>query len=160
MRNLYNTINEVVGFLNSNPLVSSVTFGELSDVDLNKQTIFPLAHVIVNQASFEGDRLNTVTMQVTVLVMDVVDISKENPRDEPIPYYGTDNLLDVLNQCLAVQNQLASSMSRGSLNTGFYQLVDTAVSSTPFFDRFENNLAGWEATYNIATKNTEVISCP
>jgi len=160
MRNLYNTIDEIVGFLNANPMVNTVTFGELSDVDLNKQTIFPLAHVIVNQASFEGDRLNSVVMQVTVLIMDVVDISKKDPRQEPIPYYGTDNLLDVLNQCLAVQNQLASSLSRGSLNTSFYQLQDTSVSSTPFFDRFENNLAGWEATYSIITKNTEVSACP
>jgi hypothetical protein len=73
MRNLYLVLEKVNDYLSSHQLISSVTFGDIFDVDLKKQSIFPLAHVIVNDATFQGSSLNTVSFNLSILVMDIVD---------------------------------------------------------------------------------------
>ena len=38
--------------------ITSVTYGDLTDVDLSKQTIFPLGHIIVNSAQNDGQTMS------------------------------------------------------------------------------------------------------
>jgi hypothetical protein len=160
MRNLYLVLEKVNKYLSSHPLISSVTFGDIFDVDLKKQSIFPLAHVIVNDATFEGSSLNTVSFNLDILVMDIVDESKGDIRDEVDPFYGIDNTQDVLNSTLVVLNGLAQELVKGQLNTDLYQVQDaSSITCSPFLDRFENKLAGWNMSVNIQTANTEISVC-
>ena len=48
MKGFYNVTDKLKDTLLAEPFVNTVTFGSLDDVDLNKQTIFPLSHIIVN----------------------------------------------------------------------------------------------------------------
>jgi hypothetical protein len=139
--------------------VNVVTFGDIFDIDLNKQGIFPLAHVIVNSATFQGSSLNTVNFNIDVIVMDIVDIPKNDLRDQTEPFNGQDNLQDVLNSMLAVCNGLAANLIKGQLNTDLYQLDGTTVTCQPFLDRFENKLAGWTMNLSINTANNELSIC-
>ena len=159
MRNLYLVLEKINDYLTAHPLVNVVTFGDIFDVDLNKQGIFPMAHVIVNDATLQGTNLNTVNFSIDILVMDVVDIVKNDLRDEPDPFNGQDNLQDVLNSTLVVCNGLAASLARGQLNTDLYQLEGTTVTCQPFLDRFENKLAGWSMSLSINTANNELSIC-
>ena len=46
MKGFYNVTDKLKDTLLAEPFVNTVTFGSLDDVDLNKQTIFPLSHII------------------------------------------------------------------------------------------------------------------
>jgi len=48
---------------------NTVTTGDLYDVNLNKQDIFPLAHIIVNNVTQEEQ---TLTFNISILAMDIV----------------------------------------------------------------------------------------
>ena len=54
--------------------VNTVTTGDLTEIDLSKQTIFPLSHVIINSATIQEQ---VIRFNITVLAMDIVDFSKE-----------------------------------------------------------------------------------
>ena len=84
--------------------------------------------------------------------MDVVDINKSQLRSETEPFYGMDNLQDILNTQLAVLNKLAQVLRGGTLHQDLYQL-DGNPSLEPFYDRFENEMAGWAMTFDVLVNN-------
>ena len=125
---------------------NTVTTGDIYDVNLNKQDIFPLAHIIVNNVTQEEQTLN---FNISILAMDIVDQSKQPTTDR---FTGNNNEQDILNTQLLVLNKLIQKLRMGSLHTDMYQL-DGNPSLTPFNDRFENQLAGWSATMTILIYN-------
>lgn len=155
MRQFYNITKTIKDTLEANSQVNVVTFGDIYDVDLNKQTIFPLAHIMVNQAVIDDQ---TITMNISVIAMDIVDVSKADPRDQNEPFYGINNEQDVLNTQLAVLNDLMAQLKRGTLYTELYQLSGSPTC-LPFTERFENLLAGWTATFDVILPNTEISIC-
>ena len=150
MKGFYNLTDKLKDALIAEPFVNTVTFGSLDDVDLNKQTIFPLSHIIVNNTTV-GTK--TLTFNVTILSMDIVDISKDEVEDI---FVGNDNEQDVLNTQLALQTRVINTLQRGDLYTELYQ-VQGDVNCEPFVDRFENKLAGWAATFDVVVQNDMTI---
>ena len=150
MKGFYNLTDKLKDTLIAEPFVNTVTFGSLDDVDLNKQTIFPLSHIIVNNTTV-GTK--TLTFNVTILSMDIVDISKDEVEDI---FVGNDNEQDVLNTQLALQTRVINTLQRGDLYTDLYQ-VQGDVNCEPFVDRFENKLAGWAATFDVVVQNDMTI---
>lgn len=150
MTGFYNVTDKIKDTLAAEPFVNTVTYGSLDDVDLNKQTIFPLSHLIVNNCNVAN---NTLTFNISVLAMDVVDESKAEVEDE---FVGNDNEQDVLNTQLAVLNRLIAILQRGDVYTDKYQVIG-AVGCEPFVDRFENKLAGWVATFDVVVENDMTI---
>ena len=71
---------------------------------------------------------------------------------------------DIVNTQLGVINKLIQVLQRGDLYTGTdskdpnnpYQLVGD-VNCEPFYDRFENELAGWSANLDITIYNDITI---
>lgn len=155
MRQFYDITTKLKDTLEAHSQVNVVTTGDIFDIDLNKQTIFPLSHIIINQATFEGQ---IVRMNVSLVCMDLVDETKENPRAQAEPFYGTSNEQDILNTQLAVINDVITELRRGTLYTDLYQLDGTATA-TPFSERYENLLAGWTATFDVLLANTEISVC-
>ena len=155
MRQFYNITKTIKDTLEANNQVNVVTYGDIFDIDLNKQTIFPLSHITVNQATFEGQ---IVRMNISVICMDVVDETKENPRAQEEPFYGISNEQDILNTQLAVLNDVVTELRRGTLYTDLYQLDGNPIC-IPFSERFENLLAGWTATFDVLLPNTEISTC-
>ena len=142
----YNLTDRLKEELLKDAFVNTVTYGNIFEVDLNKQTIFPLSHFIVNNVV---DRDNTLVFSISLLCMDIVDESKEDTVDG---FVGNDNEQDVLNTQLAVANRIGAMLKRGDLYREQYQL-DGDISLEPFVDRFENKLAGWTATFNVIIPN-------
>jgi|TARA_B110000908_G_scaffold132452_1_gene155936 hypothetical protein len=126
--------------------VNTVTEGDLFDVDLSKQSIFPLSHLIVNTVAAQESVLR---FNISVLSMDIVDESKEPTTDI---FIGNNNEQDVLNTQLAVLNKLVQVLRRGDLYSDKYQLTGDA-NLEPFVDRFENKVAGWTATFDVFVNN-------
>ena len=75
---------------------------------------------------------------VTVLCMDIVDVSKADQRDEAEPFYGIDNEQDVLNTQLYVMNDLIQNLKKGDPHLDAFHLVGDPTCE-PFSDRFETH---------------------
>ena len=126
--------------------INTVTTGDITDVNLNKQDIFPLGHIIINSVS---DEEQVLRFNISVLACDIVDQSKDITVDR---FRGNNNEQDILNTQLAVVNRLIQRLRMGTLFTDMYQL-DGNPQLTPFYDRFENQLAGWTATMDVMIYN-------
>jgi hypothetical protein len=126
--------------------VNTVTTGDIYDIDLSKQSIFPLSHIIINNVSTQEQ---TLTFNISVLSMDIVDESKEATTDI---FRGNNNEQDILNTQLAVLNKLVMILRKGVLYSDQYQL-DGDANLEPFYERFENRLAGWAATFDVFVRN-------
>ena len=134
----------------NDPIVNTITQGDIFRVDLNKQTIFPLVHIIVNNVQFVN---NVQQANISVLAMDIVDISKDETEDI---FTGNDNEVDVLNTQLAVLNRMYEFLRRGDLYDDKYQ-ISGDPNCEPFIDRFENKLAGWTMTFDVLLPNDMTI---
>ena len=126
--------------------INSVTTGDISDVNLNKQDIFPLGHIIINNVVVDEQIL---TFNISILACDIVNQSKDLTLDR---FKGNDNVQDILNTQLGVLNKLIQRLRMGDLYTDMYQL-NGSPSLQPFYDRFENQLAGWTATMDVQIYN-------
>lgn len=126
--------------------VNTVTTGDIYDIDLAKQSIFPLSHIIINNVTTQEQVL---TFNISILAMDIVDESKEATTDI---FRGNNNEQDILNTQLAVLNKLVMVLRKGTLYSDQYQL-DGDATLEPFYERFDNRLAGWSATFNVFVKN-------
>lgn len=147
MTQVYDILNKIKDRLRDNPNVFSVTFGDISDVDLNKTTIFPLTHLVINNVEFVDSVIN---FEIDMLSMDILDISKkESEFDE---FYGNDNLIDIYNTQLQVVNDIIQQFRRGGLFADNYQLLENPIAN-PFKDRYENVLAGWEVGIRVSISN-------
>ena len=85
--------------------------------------------------------------------MDVVDESKEKTTDI---FRGNNNEQDILNTQLGVLNKLVMVLRKGDLYSSQYAL-DGDASLEPFYDRFENKVAGWTATMDVLVANDITI---
>lgn len=146
IRGFYEITSKLKDTLLTDDNVNTVTFGDITEVDLSKQTIFPLSHIIVNSVSSEE---NILTFSVSILSMDIVDVSKDETIDL---FQGNDNTQDVLNTQLSVINKVIQKMRIGSIFTDGYQITGTA-DCEPFLDRFENQIAGWACTFDLIIEN-------
>ena len=126
--------------------VNTVTTGDIFDIDLSKQSIYPLAHIIVNNVTAQEQVL---LFNITVMAMDIVDESKKETTDI---FVGNNNEQDVLNTQLAVLNKLQMVLRRGTLYSDKFQLEGDATLE-PFYERFDNRLAGYAATMNVIIHN-------
>jgi len=126
--------------------VNTVTTGDITEIDLSKQTIFPLSHIIINSVTPQDQVLN---FNITIMSMDIVDINKENKTDI---FTGNNNEHDILNTQLAVVNKLTQILRMGTLYRDKYQL-DGDPTCEPFYDRFENQVAGWACTFDVLIEN-------
>lgn len=152
MRQFYQVTDKIKDLFLADPMINTVTIGDITEVDLNKQTIFPLAHLIVNSAALNG---STMVFDFTAICMDIVDYNKNIAKEEGEVFYGNTDLHDVWNTQLAVCNRFIESIRRGGAYSDLFQL-DGSVTATPFKDRFENLLAGWAVDFTITLPNTEI----
>jgi hypothetical protein len=150
IRGFYQLTEQIKTELLNDQNINTVTTGDITDVNLNKQDIFPLGHIIVNSVSMEEQVLR---FSVSVLACDIVDQSKDLTIDR---FIGNDNVQDILNTQLGVLNRLVQRLRKGELHTEMYQLEGNP-SSTPFYSRFENQLAGWTATFDVLIYNDITI---
>jgi len=126
--------------------VNTVTTGDITDVNLSKQDIFPLSHIIVNNVTVNEQ---TLDFNISILSSDIVNQSKLETTDV---FTGNNDVQNILNTQLSVLNKLIQNLRMGNLHTDMYQL-DGSPSLEPFYDRFENQLAGWTATMDVMIYN-------
>jgi hypothetical protein len=149
MNGYYSIVSEIRDYIKSLGLVNTVTIGDIYDVDLDKQTMYPLTHIISNNAQLTQSQ---IILNLSILFMDIVDESKEQRINV---FDGNDNELDVLNTQLAIANRFTNEVLRGDYFNN-YDIIGTPTAE-PFVDRFENKIAGWTLTFDIAVPNDMTV---
>ena len=144
MNQLYLILEKTKEVLEADIDVNTVTYGDITQIDLDKQTIYPLSHVMLNNVTSNEQVLR---FNISIIAMDLVDVTKEEDDG-----YERSNEQDVLNTQLAVVNKVIQKLRIGNLYRDKFQ-VEGDVSIEPFTDRFENQVAGVVATFDIMTDN-------
>ena len=150
MTGYYNLLDKLKAHFDADAIVNTVTQGDIFKVDLSKQTIFPLLHIMVNNCTLDE---RTTTWNISLIAMDVVDLSKSATTDI---FLGNDNEIDVLNTQHAVLNRAYEIIKHGSLAYDLFMVEGTA-NLEPFTERFENYMAGWTMTFDVVTPNEMTI---
>ena len=151
MNSFYNIIDKIKQVVEAEPFNNEITFGDIADIDLKKQSLFPLAHIMVNNMNIEEQH---VTFNITLFLMDLVDVSNE---PDTTLFLGNDNRQDILNTQLALATRVMRVLQKSDLYRDKFEVIDTA-SCEPFTERFDNMLAGWAVTFNAGTKD-EMTYC-
>jgi hypothetical protein len=138
---LYRIIKEIKDVLLAEPFVNTVTEGDIFEIDLNKQTMFPLSHIIINQATHQG---NVLSFNITVLLMDII-----NQKDDS-------NKVDIWNTQLLLATRVLNRLNRADIASDFWELTGQPTYE-PFTERFENDLAGWAVTFDVLVRNDITI---
>ena len=146
MTGYYDVLTKINTLLSADPFVNTVTEGDIFEVDLLKQTIFPLSHVMVNSGTVSS---RVVQFNISIIFADIVDKTADITSDN---FRGNDNEQDVKNTQLAVALRFLAQLERGE-DTKSYQLTGNP-SLEPFTERFENYLAGWVLTFDVDVPNT------
>jgi len=149
MSTFYEITTKIKDQLQLDKFVNTVTMGDIFKVDLNKQTIFPLSHIIVNNVSYQGPIL---VYNVSILSMDIVDESKDKVTDI---FVGNDNEQDVLNTQMMVANRFIEILRRGTLANDYELIGNPSIEF--FTERFENKLAGVTTTFDMAIANKMTV---
>ena len=151
MNSFYNIIDKIKEVIVAEPFNNEITFGDIADIDLKKQSLFPLSHVMVNNSTINN---NYVTFNITIFLMDLVDISNEQVTDL---YRGNDNRQDILNTQLALATRVIRVLQKSDLYKDKFELINPATCE-PFTERFDNMLCGWAVTFDCGT-NDEMTYC-
>jgi hypothetical protein len=150
MNGFYYVIHKLRDYIKETGFINSVSTGDIFEVDLVKQTIYPLSHIIVNNAS---PKEFVTSYNISILFMDIVEISKDIPVNL---FDNNTNMLDILNDQITIAQRLVSSLKRGDLFNNLIQ-IDGDPLCEPFTDRFENKVAGWTLTFDIIVPNDMTI---
>jgi hypothetical protein len=70
IRSFYLLTQAIKTELENDPSVNTVSFGDITDLDLRKQTIFPLSHIMLNSVTNQD---NVLVYNLSIFVMDLVD---------------------------------------------------------------------------------------
>jgi len=152
MRQFYDILEKIRNSVSANGITQSITSGDLTEIDLDKTTMFPLCHIIVGDVSFEERIIN---FDLRIMFLDIVDVQKSLTGEDI--FYGNDNLQDVLNTQLQCANLLQSQLRRGNLKDDF-EIQGTPTASI-LRQNFENDLAGWGLEISLSMFNNELSIC-
>lgn len=147
---LYNIIDSLNEELLSNPFVNKVTVGRLTEIDLAKNTIFPLSHIMLNSIRHNE---NTLSFNLSIFNLDIVNISKESE----LGIYGNDNTFYILSNQLYVINRLLSRLKQSTIYKDGWEL-DGTPDSEVIDKEMENMLTGYQTDITINVPN-DISKC-
>ena len=148
MNTLLQLTDKIKEELEGNVIINAVGFGDLFDLEVEKQTIFPMAHVGMTTARM-GQGVAFVDM--SILFLDIVDTVKTEQTDS---FYGNDNEHYVINNMFAAATKTVQELMRGDLYNDGFQVEEESVEITFFSERFKDKLAGCGVNFTVTIKNT------
>jgi hypothetical protein len=148
MNNLLQLTDRIKEELEANVIINAVGFGDMFDLEVEKQTIFPMAHLGMTTARM-GQGVAFVDM--SILFLDIVDTVKTEQTDN---FYGNDNEHYVINNMFSAATKTVQELMRGDLYNDGFQVEEESVEITFFSERFKDKLAGCGVNFTVTIKNT------
>lgn len=146
----YNVINYFKTIMSNHPSIEVVTLGDAWDIGERQFPAYPMGNILILESDFGT---NVTNYKIQLIVADKVKNknNESNPtnNEQIIPLYGVDDKTDAWANTLAIINDLTSYTQRGV--AGFE--INDDIVCTPFAERFDNGLAGWQAEFTLTTHN-------
>lgn len=149
MREYYKLLDTLRTRLEADQLVTTITQGDPSEIDIDQQNLFPLVHIAVGTATMDE---KVITFNVTIFAMDIRD---ENPTLRTDKFVGNDNEIDNMNTTLAILNRLFKALVK--LGDDF--TIVGLPTAEPFFEARQNLVDGWAMTFDVEVPNNEIAVC-
>ena len=139
--------------INEEKFNNTVTSGNIANVSaiLNKQVVFPLANIQINSSSVDAQ---TISYNVTIFYLDLVDFSKDEETDL---FNGNDNTDDVIGTQEQLSINVLRKLQRDSRFNQDFEIFGV-MSLEHFEETLKDKLAGVAATLDIVMK-TDMTIC-
>jgi hypothetical protein len=146
----YNVLNYFKTIMNNHPSIQQVSQGDIMEVDNIAFPTYPLGNIMITDSTF-GSNVTEFTVQLIVAdkVKNKNNESEGKTNAQIVPFYGVDDMVDIHANTLAILNDLTAYTQRGV--AGFE--INGPITCTPFGDRFNNGLAGWQTEFTLTTHN-------
>ena len=147
----YNNVIDTLSCVGEQHLnIQSVTSGDIWEIDLEKNTLFPLFHINPVNVSVG---MNTRTFNFQLFVMDLVEPDESNEQE-------------VLSDCLEIMNDIIAIYKHGEILYSYdaaageeqRYFIDNDFTIEPFTEKFDNSVSGWVMSFAITVEN-ELNSC-
>jgi len=146
----YNLLDYFRTIMENHPAITAVAQGDIFNLDTEQYPFYPLGNVTILGADFGP---STTEYEIQLIIAD--KIKNKNNESNPItnelivPFYGTDDVVDIWANTLGIVNDLVS-YTQYSLQS--FDITST-INNEPFAERFNNGLAGWVCTFTLTTHN-------
>ena len=117
-------------------------FARVEEKDLYKKNLYPLAHIIPQASPWTTQQVNQVSLQIRVV--EQRDINKMHTDTK---FEGNDNILDNLNVCHTIINDLLTYLSLQN-NDDYIELISVS-SLEPILFSDHNILDGFAVTITL-----------
>ena len=142
----YNNVIDTLKNLGTNHFqIKTTTVGDIFDIDLEKNTLYPLMHL--NPVNVQTRRTELV-YNFQVFIMDLVEPDGSNEQE----VYS-----DVLQICIDIIGILSNSKWQSQLaldiNAPVY-FAEGDFTLEPFKERFDQSVTGWTFTIGLTVENS------
>ena len=149
-----NVIDLIVQLGNKHEQIATVTTGDIYDIDLEKNTKYPLMHVSpVNVDANES----SLTFNFQVFIMDLVSIKDDWTTSTA---ENKTNEKEVLSDCLSTSVDIIGMLRHSKFQSELLNDIDSPIyfSDTgqtldPFTERFDNDVTGWVFSIAVQAEN-------
>ena len=151
MNNFYKAVKLIEDRLKNNELVNRVVFARTEEKDLFKKSVYPLAHIQPIEIPSSNSQVRKYTFVVGVF--EQRDINKET---ETTSFEGNDDVIDNLNLCDTILNDLVTYLTVADI--GDWEL-DSVSSTQPVLLQDINLLDGMVVSITLVAPNNEISIC-
>jgi hypothetical protein len=148
--NYYNLINFFAEYMAQHPSITEVGNEDLADFDEREFPNYPVANINVLGTTFKD---TTTDFNMQIIIADKYK-NKNNESDErtnemSVPFFGTDDKIDIWANTLAIMNDVTSFIQRGVTNFD----INGDINCKQYHERFDSGLAGWTINFTLTTHN-------
>jgi hypothetical protein len=145
----YNVLEYFKQIMSNHPSINYVSQGDVFQIDNREFPQYPLGNITITDAVFDGS-VTSYSCQLTIA--DKVKLKNNESvgqfNEQEIPYFGTDDVVDIHANTLSILNDLLSYTEYATTN---FEIV--TITCTAFKEDFDNALAGWVGTFELVTHN-------
>ena len=146
----YNIIDFFATIMANHPSIAKVSTGDMYEIDTTEFPQYPIGNINILGARF-GTKTTNLTVQLTIAdkVKDKNNESVGRTNYQKVPFYGTDDTMDIHSNTLSILNDLLTYTDYG---VNAFEFAGEP-NATPFKDNFDNGLAGWVCTFDLIVFN-------
>jgi hypothetical protein len=146
----YNIVNYFKTIMNNHPSIQRVTYGDNWGLDNEEFPQYVLGNVLITGARFREKQMNfSVQLTIADKIKDKNNESIGSSNAQDIPFFGTDDTVDIHANTLSILNDLLCYTARA---VNAFNVI-SEPNLVPFKNEMPNGLAGWVCTLDLEVFN-------
>jgi hypothetical protein len=142
----YNVLDYFKAIMKNHPSLNYVSQGDVFSIDNKEFPAYPLGNILItNTVLTEKTIIHSCQLTIADKVKLKANESQPTTNEQSIPYYGTDDVVDIFANTLSIVNDL-TTYTQFSVEAFD---IPANINVAPFKDKFDNGLAGHVATFDL-----------